>query len=36
MSFLNFKNSNYLLTSFGINEEEHRNAATKKALIDLT
>ena len=29
---MNCKNSNYLLTSFGINEEENKNAATKKSL----
>ena len=29
---LNFKNSIDLLISFGINEEENKNAATKKSL----
>jgi len=36
ITFVNCKNSIYLLTSFGINEEENKNAATKKALTDLT
>ena len=31
ISSLNCKNSIYLLTSFGINEEENKNAATKKS-----
>jgi len=36
ISSLNCKNYIDLLTSFGINEEEDKNAATKKALTDLT
>jgi len=31
ITFVNCKNSIYLLTSFGINEEENKNAATKKS-----
>ena len=32
ITIVNYKNSIDLLTSFGINEEENKNAATKKSL----